>query len=47
MNFEILRGKFSKKAFGCKLVIGRYTVQAAGWRFGVYDSVSCVWMGEK
>lgn len=43
MKFIILRGKFSKRFFGIQLICGRYTVQYAYRKFGIYNSRACTW----
>jgi hypothetical protein len=46
MKFIILRGKHSGSFFGIQLVCGRYIVQAAYGKLGVYNSHRCLWMFE-
>ena len=43
MKFVILRGKFSNKFFGVQLICGRYTVQWAFWKFGIYNDKAHKW----
>jgi hypothetical protein len=43
MRFIILRRKFSGCFFGVQVICGCYTIQYAFWKFGVYNSNSCIW----
>jgi hypothetical protein len=43
IKFFILRGKFTKDFFGVQLVCGRYKVQYAFCKFGIYNSRTCKW----
>jgi hypothetical protein len=43
MKFIIIRGRFSKHFFGIQIVFGRYTVQYAFHKVGIYNSCACKW----
>jgi hypothetical protein len=43
MKFIILGGRFTKRIFGFQIVIGRYIIQYAYGKFGIYNRKSCLW----
>jgi len=43
MKLIILRGKYTNHFFGIQLICGKYTVQIAYWKFGVYNSYVNTW----
>lgn len=44
MAIKICRGKFSKKVFGIQFEAGRYTLQFAYGKVGIYNSQTCKWL---
>jgi len=46
VRFVILRGKFSNKFFGVQLILGRFTLQWAHWKFGIFNDRSYKWWPE-
>lgn len=43
VRFVILRGRFSNKFFGVQLILGRFTLQLAYWKFGIFNDMSHKW----
>lgn len=44
MKIKILRYKFSRKFFGLQLTYGKYVIQYAFHKFGVYDTKKMKWI---
>ena len=43
MKFIILRDNFNKRIFGIQIILGKYTIQIAYSKFGIYNGKKQTW----